>query len=56
MIFLMTCVAKVHQRADVPQLPREVVQYIFSVKEPPNLNGRSEVVLSLDDRVGGLAA
>ncbi len=48
----MTCVANVHQRAGVPQLPGEIVQHIFSVREPRGGEGHDKLVLSLDDRVG----
>ncbi len=48
----MTSITKLQQHAGVRQLPREVVQYIFSVKDALYFDGHEEFVLSLDDRVG----
>ena len=43
--------ARARQSAVVPQLPREVVQHIFSMRKRSNHDECSELVLSPRDRV-----
>ncbi len=37
----MTCIANANQLPDLPQLPKEVLQRIYSVREPRSFDGRA---------------